>query len=192
MVVDAQGGAFVGSFGFDLDAELNMRGPQAVLASHPTTPLARIDPDGSVRIAALDMHFPNGMIIAPDTRTLIVAETLSMCLTAFDVNAAGELSNRRVWAPLVSRVPDGICLDAEGNVWVANALAPECVLVAPGGQVLEVVQTGQPCFACMLGGEGSRTLFMLTAPTSSAEAAAKSRNGCILTAEVRAGRAGWP
>jgi len=192
MVVDALGGAYVGGFGFDLDAELKARGPQAVLATHPTTVLARIEPGGSAQIAATDMHFPNGMVITPDGQTLIVAETLALRLTAFDIGSDGKLSNRRVWAPLGARAPDGICLDRDGNVWIANALAAECVLVASGGRVLEVVETGQPCFACMLGGSTQRTLYMFTAPTAVAEAAAKTRRGRILAAEVRAARAGLP
>jgi sugar lactone lactonase YvrE len=192
MIVDARGRAYIGNFGFDLDSEFNERGAESVLASHPTTALARADPDGSVHIAASDMHFPNGMVITPDGGTLIVAETLSTCLTAFDIDGGGNLSKRRVWASLGNRVPDGICLDVQGNVWVANALAPECVLIAPGGAELARVQTGDPCFACMLGGENGRTLYMLTAPTSNATVAALSPKGRILAAEVSAGRAGWP
>jgi sugar lactone lactonase YvrE len=192
MVVDSRGGAYVGGFGFDLDAELKARGAPAVLAAHPTTVLARIEPDGSAQIAACDMHFPNGMVITPDGQTLIVAETLALRLTAFDIGSDGKLANRRVWAALGARAPDGICLDSDGNVWVANALAAECVLVAPGGRVLEVVETDQPCFACMLGGSTQRTLFMLTAPSAIAEVASKTRRGRILAAEVSAARAGWP
>jgi sugar lactone lactonase YvrE len=192
MVVDSRGGAYVGGFGFDLDAELRSRGAAAVIAAHPTTVLARIEPDGSAQIAATDMHFPNGMVITPDGRTLIVAETLALRLTAFDVGSDGKLSNRRIWAALGNRAPDGICLDEDGNVWVANAAAAECVLVAAGGRVLEVMETDQPCFACMLGGSTQRTLYMLTAPSSMAEVASKTRRGRILAAEVRAARAGWP
>jgi sugar lactone lactonase YvrE len=192
MVVDARGRAYVGNFGFDLDSEFHARGAESVLASHPSTALARVEPDGSVQVAASDMHFPNGMVITPDGTTLIVAETLSTCLTAFDIGVDGTLSKRRVWAALGARVPDGICLDAQGNVWVANALAPECVLIAPGGAQLAQVPTGDPCFACMLGGEDGRTLFMLTAPTSNAQAAALAPKGRLLATEVSAGRAGRP
>jgi sugar lactone lactonase YvrE len=192
MVVDASGRAYVGNFGFDLDGEIHQRGIHAVLQSHPSTALARVEPDGSVHVAASGLHFPNGMAITPDGRTLIVAETLSACLTAFDIDANGQLSNRRVWAPLGPRAPDGICLDADGNVWVANALAPECVLIAPGGAELARVETGDHCYACMLGGEDGRTLHMMTAPSSNAEIAARAPNGRLLAASVRSGRAGWP
>jgi sugar lactone lactonase YvrE len=192
MVVDAVGRAYVGNFGFRLDDELKRRGVEGVLADHPVANLARVDPDGSVHVAAGDMHFPNGTVITPDGRTLIVAETLALRLTAFDIAADGSLSNRRVWAPVGMRAPDGICLDAAGNVWIANAIAPECVLVAPGGEIVATVSTDQPCYACMLGGEDGRTLFMMTAPSSLAEIASASRQGHVMTAAVHTRRAGLP
>jgi sugar lactone lactonase YvrE len=192
MVVDARGGAYVGNFGFNLDAEIAARGVPDVLANHPTAKLAYVAPDGQTRIAAEDMHFPNGPVITPDGKTLILGETLAACLTAFDVGANGDLSNRRVWAALGTRIPDGICLDAEGAVWVANPTAPECFRVADGGEVLEAIETGAPCYACMLGGEDGRTLFMLTASSSDHEQAAASPSGRILIATVDIPRAGRP
>jgi sugar lactone lactonase YvrE len=192
MVVDGGGRAWVGNFGFDLDAEMERKGAEGVLADHPTTNLVRVDADGSVHLAAADMHFPNGSVITPDGATLIVAETLAMQLTAFDILADGSLANRRVWAPVGMRAPDGICLDADGNIWVANALAAECVLVAPGGEVLEVVALSQNCYACMLGGEDGRDLFMVTACSSDHSEASARRSGRIESARVRSPRAGWP
>jgi len=192
MVVDGRGRAYVGNFGFALDEALKARGVEGVLADHPTATLARVDPDGSVRAAAPDLHFPNGMVITPDGRTLIVAETLAMRLTAFDIASDGSLSHRRVWAMLGMRAPDGICLDAQGRVWVANAIAPECVLVAPGGEIVATVATSQPCFACMLGGDDRRTLYMMTAPSSVADVVSRSRQGRIECAKVEAAGAGRP
>lgn len=192
MVVDAAGGAYVGNFGFDLDTQLEARGAQSVVADHTAAKLAYITPDGEVRVAAEDMHFPNGSVITTDGKTLIVGETLSASLTAFDIGASGALTNRRLWASTAPRLPDGICLDAEGAIWIANPLAPECVRIAAGGEVLEVIDTGQPCYACMLGGEDGRTLFMLTAPTSIAHEAARAAQGQVMIARVGAGRAGLP
>ena len=192
MVVDGQGRAYVGNFGFDLDAALHTRGVEGVLADHPAAVLARVDPDGSVHAAAAGMHFPNGCVITPDGKTLIVAETLAMQLTAFDIAADGSLSNRRVWAKLGMRAPDGICLDASGHVWIANAIAPECVLFAPGGEVVATVATDQPCYACMLGGADRRTLYMLTAPSSVSAVASAARQGRILGAQVETPGAGLP
>lgn len=192
MVVDAIGRAYVGNFGFDLDAALAARGVEGVLADHPTANLIRVEPDGRVTVAAPGLHFPNGTVITPDARTMIVAETLALRLTAFDVDPDGALSNQRVWAPVGMRAPDGICLDTRGNVWIANAIAPECVLVAPGGEVLDVVETDQPCFACMLGGPDRRTLFALTAPSSVASIASAARQGHVLAARVETPGAGRP
>lgn len=192
MVVDSRGGAYVGNFGFDLDAAIHARGVESVIADHPTAKLAYVSPTGGTQVAAEDLHFPNGPVITPDGKTLILGETLGGVLTAFDIGADGALSNRRVWAQTWPRVPDGIALDADGAIWIANPIAPECARIADGGDVLEVVETGQPCFACMLGGDDGRTLFMLTAASSDHEAAAAKQTGRILVAEVDSPRAGLP
>lgn len=192
MVVDAQGRAYVGNFGFDLDAELTARGAPSVIAEHATAKLALVAADGSVSVAAEDMHFPNGPVITPDGRTLIVGETLSGALTAFDIGADGRLSNRRLWAPTGSRIPDGISLDAEGAIWIASPLSHECVRIAEGGEVLEVIDPGDNCYACMLGGPDGRTLFMLTAATSVAHETAKAATGRLVIAQVDAPHAGLP
>ena len=192
MVVDGNGRAWVGNFGFDLDAELSRRGVASVVAEHPSTNLVRVDPDGSMHLAAREMHFPNGTVVTPDGKTLVVGETLASCLTAFDILADGSLANRREWAALGQRAPDGICLDADGNIWVANAVAPECVLIAPGGEVLQVVATSQNCYACMLGGDDGRDLYAVTALTSHHDVAAVERTGKIETARVKTPGAGWP
>lgn len=192
MVVDGAGRAYVGNFGFDLDAELSKRGAESVIADHATAKLALVQPDGTASVASNDMHFPNGSVITPDGKTLIVGETLSGCLTAFDIGTNGSLSNRREWASLWPRIPDGICLDAEGAIWVANPIAPECFRVEKGGKVLEVIATEMPCYACMLGGEDGKTLFMLTAPSSLPHEAGHEAKGKVLVATVDAARAGRP
>ena len=195
MVVDAEGRAYVGNFGFDLDAEMTARGPESVLADHPTTPLALVETDGNVRSAAGDERFgfPNGTAITPDGKTLILGETLAMRLTAFDIAEDGSLSNRRVWAETAPHVPDGICLDAQGAIWIADPLGPRCVRIAEGGEVLEVVETeGLNCYACMLGGEDGRTLFTLVAPSSHRDHAATEQAGRIYACKVEIAGAGRP
>ena len=189
MVVDPAGRAYVGNFGFDLDAAMagGPDGPRPI-----NTSLVRIDPDGSSHEAASDLAFPNGTVLFPDGRTMVVAESMGTRLSAFDVDEAGNLSGRRLWASLEQIAPDGICLDAEGCIWVANALGPECVRVAEGGQVLERIGTGQPCFACMLGGEDRRTLYMLTATSSLAVEAQAARSGRIVRAVVDVPGTGLP
>jgi sugar lactone lactonase YvrE len=192
MVVDAAGRAYVGNFGFDLDAEIVARGAPSVIADHPTARLALVSAAGQVSVAADGMHFPNGSVITPDGKTLIVGETLGGGLTAFDIAADGTLSGRRVWAQTTPRIPDGIALDADGAIWIANPVAPECALIAEGGEVKEVIDTGQPCYACMLGGDDGRTLFMLTAPSSLAHEAEAAPKGKLLVATVDAPHAGRP
>lgn len=186
MVVDARGGAYVGSFGFDLDGFFEGTVPPA------TTSLVRVDPDGATREAAADLHFPNGAVLSPDGRTLVLAETFASRLTAFDVAADGSLANRRRWASLGGCAPDGICLDAEGCIWVANALGAECLRVGEGGEVLERVVTSQTAFACALGGQDRRTLYACTAPTSQSTVASRARHGRIERAAVGVPGAGRP
>lgn len=192
MVVDATGRAYVGNFGFDLEEAFHTRAVEDILANHPTANLIRVETNGSVSVAAPDMHFPNGSVITPDGRTLIVGETMGFALTAFDIAPDGSLTNRRVWASLGGRPADGICLDADGQIWVANPLANEVFRVREGGDVTEVVETSQPCFACMLGGDDGRTLFALTAASSVEEIASKERTGKIETYRAPAARSGRP
>ena len=192
MVVDSTGRAYVGEFGFDLHKEFATRGRESVLAHHATAKLARISPDGAVDVAAEDLHFPNGSVITSDGKTLIVAETLAAALTAFDIGQDGALSGQRVWASTMPRVPDGIALDASGDIWIANPRAAECARIAPGGAVLETIATSQNCYACMLGGDDGKTLFMMTAPTSVPEVAAAARKGRIEIGTVEARHAGPP
>ena len=188
MVVDAEGRAYVGNFGFDLEAFTASGGGGA---PPPKAKLARVDPDGSVHVAAEELNFPNGSVITPDGRTLIVAETMGRCLTAFDIAADGALSNRRVWASTGSALPDGICLDAEGAIWIANPRAPECLRIREGGEVLDRIETSQPTFACMLGGADGKTLFIPTAPGSGSAAEAAAL-GKIEVARVAVAGAGLP
>ncbi|HEY7294682.1 MAG TPA: SMP-30/gluconolactonase/LRE family protein, partial [Dehalococcoidia bacterium] len=173
MVVDDRGRAYVGNFGFDSGAYVAEHGAASLFEEPgpPTATLARVDPDGSVHAAAEGMRFPNGSVITADGRTLIVAETYARRLSAFAVADDGTLSQQRVWATLDGVAPDGICLDAEGAIWVANARAAECIRVAEGGAILDRVATSQRCFACALGGPNRTTLFLVTAPGSGADAA---------------------
>jgi sugar lactone lactonase YvrE len=140
------------------------------------------------------MLFPNGTAITPDGGTLIIAESLGRRLTAFDVAPDGSLSGRRVWADLsgVPVSPDGICLDAEGAVWAANALSPVAVRVAEGGRVLGSVEFSQTCFACMLGGDDGRQLFGLTAVSSIRHEATAKRAGRVEVVTVGVPHAGLP
>jgi len=185
MVVDAEGRAYVGNIGFDLEAQ-----PIAVKPTH----VVRVDPDGSARSAADDLIAPNGMVITPDGGTLIVAESGRACLTAFLIEPNGDLGPRRNYAPLPQgAAPDGICLDEEGAVWVASPTTNEFLRVREGGEVADRISTGdRPAIACMLGGAGRRTLYLITAPTSSIATAIPLKAGRIETLQVEVPGAGRP
>jgi len=182
MVVDAEGRAYVGNFGFDLHGG----------AKPVATNLILVRPDGQVEVVASDVRFPNGTVITPDGRTLIVGESFGGCLTAFDIADDGRLENRRLWAQLEGAVPDGICLDEEGAIWVASPVGEGGVLrVREGGEVTDRVAVEHEAFACMLGGPDGRTLFICTAPDSD-PAKTGDRGGRIETVEVEVPRAGLP
>ncbi|HEY3872727.1 MAG TPA: SMP-30/gluconolactonase/LRE family protein [Actinocrinis sp.] len=154
IVVDARGNTYVNGAVFD----------GFVSAGKPPEPgyIKLITPDGRLRQVADDIHFPNGMAVSPDGRTLIAAESFAGRLTAFDIGADGGLSRRRVFAEGIG--PDGICMDAEGAIW--TGLGGFSVgRVAEGGKVLQRVDLAQnrAPFALMLGGPDRRTLFICTA-----------------------------
>ena len=193
MAVAPSGHAYVGNFGFDLDTLLAEQGPEGLMATPPpTTNLVVLDPRGNVIQVVPDMAFPNGTVITPDRRTLIVGETMAFRLTAFSINADGTLADRRVWAQLDLVANDGMCLDAEGQIWVANALAHECLRVREGGEITARVTTSQNAYACMLGGQDRRRLFVMTAPTSDRFTIAEQTRGAIESVEVAVAGAGWP
>lgn len=193
MVVSATGHCYVGSFGFDLDQTLLDIGVEGLLASPPpTTNLIVVSPQGEVIQSIPEMAFPNGALISPDGTTLFVNETLAYRVSAFTIDADGTLRDRRVWAQLEFVATDGSCLDADGQIWVANAIAPQCLRVKEGGEVTGVVNTTQNAFACMLGGEDRHTLYVMTAPTSSRFEIADVRLAKIESVRVDVAGVGLP
>ena len=149
LVVDGAGNAYVNG------------GPGCVV---------RVAADGDVRQVADGLQWPNGMALLDDDRTLVVADSHARQLVAFDIGGSGQPSGRRVWAGL-GHAPDGICADADGAVWVASVPGQYCVRVRQGGEVLDTVPIDRGCFACMLGGQDGRTLFIAAAQWRGMEAA---------------------
>jgi sugar lactone lactonase YvrE len=196
MVVAPDGTAYVANFGFDIDLWLEQLAdppPEGAPRLSPrTTALIVVAPDGAILQVTGDLKFPNGMVLSEDGRTLVLAETTGSQLSAFDVAPDGMLSNHRPFATLPGVAPDGICLDAEGQVWVANAMAPQCLRVAEGGEVTASVTTEKNCYACMLGGEDRTTLFLMTATTSTPKVASVARDAQIEVATVAVPGAGLP
>lgn len=182
MVVDGHGRAYIGHFGSE-----PMTQPSAGEGF-----IVLVTPDGEACVAADRMAFPNGSVITPDGGTLIVGESGAARLTAFDIQANGSLRGRREWAALHGAIPDGICLDAEGAVWVASPISAEVLRVREGGDVTHRVPVSTQAFACMLGGPDRRTLFVMTAVTYEVEEARAQRAGRIETVRVGVPGAGWP
>lgn len=182
LVVDARGNSYVNGGGFNL------------MAGEAFAPgiIALVTPDGCARQVADGLAFPNGMLILPDDRTLIVAESYARRLTAFDIAADGGLSNRRVWADLGDGVPDGICADADGAIWYADVPNRRCVRVREGGEVLQTIELDRGCFACALGGPDERTLFMVGQQWNGPANMLQGRTGRVLTARAPAPAAGRP
>jgi sugar lactone lactonase YvrE len=199
MVVDDRGRAWVGCFGFDLMAFADPR----------PAPLMRVDPDGSARVVAEELLFPNGAVISPDGRTLIVGETAGCRYTAFTIADDGSLTDRRVWAqlaptpalaplermlPQITVGPDGCTLDAEGHIWAADEAGGRCIRVAPGGAIVDEIRPpeGLGCFACALGGPDGRTLLVCAAPDFLEVNRRPAREAVLLTAVVEIPHAGRP
>jgi sugar lactone lactonase YvrE len=199
MVVDRRGRAYAGNFGFDL-ADRDDPRPAALI---------RVDPDGAATITADGLLFPNGSVITPDGRTLIVGETAGARYTAFTIEDDGSLNDRRVWAQVaaepelgtleetIARLqfgPDGCALDAEGYIWSADEVGARCVRLAQGGEIVDEIAMpdGLDVFACMLGGDDGRTLLMCAAPDFLEENRMRAREAVLLTTMVDVPHAGLP
>jgi sugar lactone lactonase YvrE len=193
MVVSPAGFSYVGNFGFDLDTRLAELGPERFFAeAPPTTNLVVLNPDGDVIQVVPDMAFPNGTVITPDGATLIIGETFGSRHSAFDIQGDGTLTNRRVWAAHEAVATDGMCLDAEGQIWFANAITKTCVRVKEGGEITAKVECSLRAYACMLGGADRRTLFIMTAGTSDRFRIAEKTEGRIECVRVEVAGAGSP
>jgi sugar lactone lactonase YvrE len=186
MVMDQDGRAYVGNFGFDLNGG----------ESPKPTVLLCVEPDGKVRIAADDLWFPNGAVITPDNRTLIIAETFAARITAFDIQPNGDLANRRVFADIPGIFADGICLDAEGGVWVTCAGGNKIIRVTEGGAIThDIPLPGRHAYACMLGGpdpRDRRDLYVCTAQDHLPARTVELRSGRIEMLRVEIPGAGRP
>jgi sugar lactone lactonase YvrE len=190
ITVDGRGNIYVNTINFDF-ADFN----DIIASGEGPGKIALVTSDGEAREVADGLAFPNGMVVTPDNATLIVAESFARRLTAFDIGPDGGLSNRRVWADVTG---DGICIDAEGAVWTSEVGPDEggvCLRVREGGEVLDRIELDRPCYACMLGGDDGRTLFMVVAKwfgPDRMDELVQAKTGQILTARVAVPHAGWP
>jgi sugar lactone lactonase YvrE len=184
MVVDRRGRAYIGDYGFD---EFPGRG----VPIHAD--LILVEPDGAARRVAEDVKFPNGAVITQGGRTLIVAESFALRIAVFDIKEDGSLANYRVWAELGEGfIPDGLCLDAEGAVWVANSMGNDVARVREGGEVTDRITVAKRAYACMLGGKDRRTLYLTTADAGFLADLAGKRSGRIEAVRVAVPGTGLP
>jgi sugar lactone lactonase YvrE len=175
LLIDRTGRAYVGNFGYDLFGG----------ASAGPANIAMISTDGSITVVADNLTFPNGMVTIDNGRTFIVSETFANRLTAYDIDARGGLSNRRVYAELGDRTPDGLCVDREDGVWVASFATGEFIRIAHDGAVTDrVLCEGKRAVGCVLGGEDRRTLFCSTFAGHLDDMVARKRVGAIETVRV--------
>lgn len=184
VVADGRGNVYVNGAGFNPMVGEAFRPGCVVLATA----------DGSVRQVADDIAFPNGMAVTADNATLIVADSYRHSLVAFDIDADGGLTHRRIWAELGEGVPDGICVDTENAVWYADVPNQRCVRVAEGGTVLQTVALDRGGFACALGGPDRRTLFITAAEWRgmTEPEMVTPGSGQVLAVQVDVAGAGWP
>ncbi|MCC7042176.1 MAG: SMP-30/gluconolactonase/LRE family protein [Burkholderiales bacterium] len=185
-IVDAHDRMYVGDIGYNFFDPANKPVDTCVLVC--------IEPDGRARVVATDLSFPNGIVITPDGKTLIVGETMGHRLTAFDVLADGSLANRRVHARLPEGVhPDGIALDAEGAVWLASPEGPYAALrVREGGEIVERVELDTEGYAVMLGGLQRRHLFICGSDSHNPAEIARAPSATLRMVEVDVPGAGTP
>lgn len=183
MVVDAEGRAYIGNHGFDLHAKEKFRPASLIMVS----------PGGEPSLVADELRFPNGMAITPDGKSLVVAETFGRRLSIFERAADGSLSNRRFFAEIPNSSPDGICMDAEGCVWVADVNQNQFVRVRDGGEITHRVDTGaDKAIACQLGGVDGLTLFCLVTEGEIEQFDKGTTHSRIETATAPAAAAGSP
>jgi sugar lactone lactonase YvrE len=170
ILVDDDGRIFAGNFGYDLFSE-----------EPRTTQLVVVDPDREARLQADDVLFPNGMAKRSDG-SLVLAETFAKALTSFTIEPDGNL-RRESSLSLGEAIPDGICVDAEDHIWIASVYDKAAIRVSPDGE-MERRAVSQMAFACALGGDDGRTLFVATAPDFEPGDRRARREGLIETVRV--------
>ena len=182
MVTDLKGRSYVGNFGYDLHNDAEFQKAELIL----------VHPDGRTALAADDLAFPNGTVITPDEKTLIVGESFGARLTAFDIQPDGTLLNRREWAKIDGAVPDGICLDEAGGIWVASPVSNEVLRIIEGGEVTDRVKIENQAYACMLGGQDGKTLFIMTSRSSHPAQCKTEKSAAVEFVTVKHAGAGLP
>jgi sugar lactone lactonase YvrE len=182
MIVDGLGRAYVGDLGFDLPPTSDHGAVGRIIL---------VMPDGARRVVAEGLRFPNGIAVSADNDRLVVAEMSGACLADYDIAADGGLKLRGRFGSMKS--PDGICLDAEGAVWVAAFEEDAFIRLDREGRELQRIEVpGRRALACALGGPERRTLFCLSAATSYEELRQRKSSSRIDVVDVEIAGAGNP
>jgi len=148
-----------------------------------------VETDGSHKVVAANLNYPNGLAIMPDGRTLIASISHVSKLLAFDIGADGNLANPRIWADMPGRHPDGICVDSDGGIWVACLAISAFQRVLEGGFITHHIATpGLWAVAPALGGDDRRTLFLVSMEPMEKP----DHRSSIACVQVTAPGAGWP
>ena len=185
MIRTPAGICFIDTVSFDFVAY-----SRGEIAAQPSV-LARVDGDGRVSVATDAVSFPNGMVITPDGKRLLVADSLGQCVHAFALAADGTLSERSCFAAMPGEMPDGMCLDASGAAWVAAH--GRVARVAEGGEVLEEVDMGSTsATAVALGGADGRTLLITASDSYDRAVMARNPTGRLFTVQVAVPGVGLP
>ena len=185
MVRTPSGACFVDTVSFDFVAYA-----RGEIAAKPSV-LARVGPDCVVSVGTPQVNFPNGLVVTPDGGRLLVADSLDQCVYAFELGLEGTLGKRTIFASLPGEIPDGMCMDASGALWVANH--GRVARVAEGGAILDEVDMGSTlATACMLGGPEGRTLLITASDSYDRSVIAGNPTGRLFTVEVAVPGAGLP
>ncbi|MCZ6677747.1 MAG: SMP-30/gluconolactonase/LRE family protein [Candidatus Poribacteria bacterium] len=144
-------------------------------ASDPNWPnstgqIWRIGTDGQVTLLETDMGTTNGIEVSPDGRTLYVNESVQRNIWAYDLSAAGEVSNKRLLIQFPDFGMDGMRCDIEGNLYVTRHGKGTIAKVSPRGEVLlEVALEGTQCTNLAFGGPDGRTCYVTVADRGNVE-----------------------
>lgn len=161
---DARGGVYFSSSG-DFAPKAKAKG--AVLY---------LDAAGRLRCLAEHIHYSNGVALSHDGRTLFVSEHLSRNVLAFDVGDDGSLSGRRIFVKLDDLEaadpkrgwevgPDGLAVDRDGNLYIAEYGAGHLLIVDPQGKLLAAVDVPEPYITSVAFSPDQATLY-ITAPAN--------------------------
>ncbi len=122
----------------------------------------RITPKGDLDVVAKWQTRPNGIVLSSNGRTLFVADSDRRTIRAWDLDRSGVPSNERAAVAATAGVPNGLCTDAEGNLYVA---ANKLEIYSPAGKRIRDVGFASNVTGCTLAEEAEDSLFLTAGDT---------------------------